>query len=155
MSGLIKKVKSSVDELIVFGDRVLVAVSGGSDSMALLYLLEHFSKILGFKLFVAHLNHLTRGKESDEDARFVAEEADKLSLPFFMGRIDVAREKSHFKSSFQESARILRYRFLGETLLSIKGTKIALGHTADDQVETILMNLCDGVVIFHWIRWKS
>ena len=144
MPDLFKKTRSAIVELVSPGDRVLVAVSGGVDSLALLYLLEQFSKELGYELFVAHLNHLARGKESDEDARFVGKEADKLSLPFFIEEIDVAREKPHLKTSFQESARILRYRFLEKILLSIKGNKIAVGHTADDQVETVLMNLLRG-----------
>ena len=144
MPDILKKTRSAIIELISPGDRVLVAVSGGVDSLALLYLLEQFSKELGYDLFVAHLNHLSRGKESDEEARFVRKEADKLSLPFFLEEIDVAREKFHLKTSFQESARILRYRFLEKILLSIKGSKIAVGHTADDQVETILMNLFRG-----------
>ena len=124
------------------GDKVLVAVSGGADSLALLYLLEQFSKELGYELFVAHLNHLVRGKESDEDASFVEKEANKLSLPVFIDKIDV--EKSGLKSSFQESARILRYQFLEDVLTSIKGNKIALGHTADDRIETVLMNFLRG-----------
>ena len=144
MPDILKKTRSAIIELISPGDRVLVAVSGGVDSLALLYLLEQFSKELGYDLFVAHLNHLSRGKESDEEARFVRKEADKLSLPFFIEEIDVAREKFHLKTSFQESARILRYRFLEKILLSTKGSKIAVGHTADDQVETILMNLFRG-----------
>ncbi len=119
-----------------------MAVSGGADSLALLYLLVQFSKELGYELFVAHLNHLARGRESDEDASFVEKEASKLSLPFFVDKIDV--KKSILKSSFQESARILRYQFLEETLMSIKGDKIALGHTADDRVETVLMNFLRG-----------
>ncbi len=144
MPDILKKTRSAIIELISPGDRVLVAVSGGVDSLALLYLLEQFSKELGYDLFVAHLNHLSRGKESDEEARFVRKEADKLSLPFFIEEIDVAREKFHLKTSFQESARILRYRFFEKILLSTKGSKIAVGHTADDQVETILMNLFRG-----------
>ena len=144
MSDLLKKTRSAIVELVSPGDRVLVAVSGGADSLALLYLLEQFSKELGYELFVAHLNHLARGKASDEDASFVRKEADKLSLPFFMEEVDVAGEKPNFKTSFQESARILRYRFLEKTLLSFKGNKIAVGHTADDQVETVLMNLLRG-----------
>ena len=71
MPDLLKKIRSTFIELVSPGDRVLVAVSGGIDSLALLYLLEQFSKELGYELFVAHLNHLARGKESDEDARFV------------------------------------------------------------------------------------
>ncbi len=144
MPEFLKKVKSAIVELIARDDKVLVAVSGGADSLALLYLLHQFSKELGYDLFVAHLNHLTRGEESDEDARFVEKEAGKISLPVFVGKIDVVVEKSILKSSFQESARILRYRFLEKTLMSIKGNKIALGHTADDCVETVLMNLLRG-----------
>jgi tRNA(Ile)-lysidine synthase len=142
MSIFVKKVKSVIIELIAPGDKVLVAVSGGADSVALLYLLEQFSKELGYELFVAHLNHLTRGMESDKDASFVEKEANKLSLPVFIDKIDV--KKSGLKSSFQESARILRYQFLEDVLMSIKGNKIALGHTADDRIETVLMNLLRG-----------
>lgn len=144
MPEFLNKVKSAIIELIAPGDKVLVAVSGGADSLALLYLLQQFSKEIGYDLFVGHLNHLTRGEESDEDARFVEKEAGKLSLPVFVGKIDVAAEKSVLSSSFQESARILRYRFLEKTLMSIKGNKIALGHTSDDRVETVLMNLLRG-----------
>jgi tRNA(Ile)-lysidine synthase len=142
MSSFAKKVKSAIIELIAPGDKVLVAVSGGADSLALLYLLEQFSKELGYDLFVAHLNHLARGKESEEDASFVEKEANKFSLPVFIDKIDV--EKSGLKSSFQESARILRYQFLEDVLMSIKGNKIALGHTADDRIETVLMNFLRG-----------
>ncbi len=144
MPEFLKRVKSEIIKLIAPGDKVLVAVSGGADSLALLYLLQQFSKKLDYKLFVAHLNHLTRGEESDEDARFVEKVAEKLFLPVFIGEIDVVGEKSSLKSSFQESARILRYRFLEKTLMSVKGNKIALGHTANDQVETVLINLLRG-----------
>jgi tRNA(Ile)-lysidine synthase len=142
MSSFAKKVKSAILELIAPGDKVLVAVSGGADSLALLYLLKQFSKELGYELFVAHLNHLARGKESDEDASFVEKEANKLSLPVFIDTIDV--KKSGLKSSFQESARTLRYQFMEDVLISIKGNKIAFGHTADDRIETVLMNLFRG-----------
>jgi tRNA(Ile)-lysidine synthase len=142
MSSFTKKVKSAITELIAPGDKVLVAVSGGADSVALLYLLEQFSKELGYDLFVAHLNHLARGKESEEDASFVEKEANKFSLPVFIDKIDLV--KPGLKYSFQESARILRYQFLEDVLMSIKGNKIALGHTADDRIETVLMNFLRG-----------
>jgi tRNA(Ile)-lysidine synthase len=142
MSGFSKKVKSAIIELIAPGDKVLVAVSGGADSMALLYLLEQFSKELDYELVVAHLNHLARGEESDKDASFVEKKAGKLSLPVFVDKIDV--KKSLLKSSFQESARILRYQFLEDVLNSVKGDKIALGHHADDRIETVLMNFLRG-----------
>jgi tRNA(Ile)-lysidine synthase len=144
MADFIKKFKASIEDLIAPGDRVLVAVSGGIDSLALLYLLEQFSDEVGYKLFVAHLNHLARGAESDEDARFVEQEAHKLSLPFYIEQINVGKEKNDLKTSFQETARILRYQFLEKTLMSIKGDKIAVGHTADDQIETVLINFLRG-----------
>ncbi|MBT4258732.1 MAG: tRNA lysidine(34) synthetase TilS [Nitrospina sp.] len=142
MSSFSSKVKSKIIELITPGDKVLVAVSGGADSLALIYLLEKFSKELSYNLFVAHLNHLARGKESDQDEKFVEKVARKLSLPIFIDKIDI--RNSSLKYSFQESARILRYQFLEKTLKSIKGNKIALGHTADDNIETVLMNLLRG-----------
>jgi tRNA(Ile)-lysidine synthase len=144
MSNFLKKIKASVEKLIAPQDRVLVAVSGGIDSLALLHLLEQFSREFGFNLFVAHLNHLSRGSESDADAKFVEKEAGKLSLPIFINEIDVRKEKPLLKTSFQESARILRYQFLEKTLVSIEGNKIAVGHNADDQIETVLMNLLRG-----------
>ncbi|MZH46442.1 MAG: tRNA lysidine(34) synthetase TilS [Nitrospinae bacterium] len=147
MSIFLNNVKVAISELIAPGDRVLVAVSGGADSVALLFLLEQFSKELGYELYVAHLNHLARGKESDEDADFVVRLAEKLSLPIIVDKIDAAEKKTFLKTSFQESARILRYQFLEKTLMSIKGNKIALGHTADDRVETVLMNLLRGAGI--------
>ena len=142
MSSFSNKVKSKIIELITPGDKVLVAVSGGADSLALIYLLQKFSKELCYDLFVAHLNHLTRGNESDQDEQFVEKLAGKLSLPVFIDKIDV--RNSTLKYSFQESARILRYQFLEKTLKSIDGNKIALGHTADDSIETVLMNLLRG-----------
>ena len=129
-------------ELITRGYKGLVAVSGGAVSLALIYLLQKFSKELCYDLFVAHLNHLTRGNESDQDEQFVEKLAGKLSLPVFIDKIDV--RNSTLKYSFQESARILRYQFLEKTLKSIDGNKIALGHTADDSIETVLMNLLRG-----------
>ena len=142
MSNFSSKAKSAIIELIAPGDKVLASVSGGADSLALIYILEKFSKELNYELFIAHINHLTRGSESDEDERFVVKLARKLSLPVFVDRIDV--RNASLKSSFQESARILRYQFLEKTLISINGNKIALGHTADDRIETVLMNLLRG-----------
>ena len=135
MSNFSSKAKSAIIELIAPGDKVLASVSGGADSLALIYILEKFSKELNYELFIAHINHLTRGSESDEDERFVVKLARKLSLPVFVDRIDV--RNASLKSSFQESARILRYQFLEKTLISINGNKIALGHTADDRIETV------------------
>jgi tRNA(Ile)-lysidine synthase len=144
MSDCIENVRSSIKKLIAPGDKVLVAVSGGVDSVALLYLLDRFKSEFDYELFVAHLNHLSRGSESDKDAKFVEEEAKKLSLPVYVDRVNIHHKKSLLKTSFQESARILRYQFLEQVLISIKGNKIAVGHNSEDQIETVLINLLRG-----------
>ncbi len=130
--------------MIVPGDKALVAVSGGMDSVALLHLLNRFKGEYGFDLAVAHLNHMARGEDSDSDARFVASLGKELGLETIVRSVDVQKEKGNFKTSFQETARILRYRFLDSALQEVGGSKIAIGHTADDQVETVLMNFLRG-----------
>lgn len=112
--------------------------------MALLHALYQLRMEGRFELVVAHLNHLARGRESNEDARFVESLAHSLGLPFIEERRDVNDEKKQLKTSFQESGRILRYRFLESARIQEKAQKIAIGHTADDQVETFFMNLLRG-----------
>jgi len=126
-------------------DRIVAAVSGGADSVVMLHLLkEMMVNTPPFELAIAHLNHLTRGEDSRKDAAFVAQLGEKLDLETFIEEIDVAVEKKRIKTSFQEAARIVRYEFLKRVLKKWGGTWIALGHTADDQVETVLMNLLRG-----------
>ena len=144
MDIFLKKIDKILNSLVRSGDKVVVGVSGGADSIALLQTLYEFSQLKNFQLVVAHINHMARGKDAFDDARFVRDMADKLQLPFFLKEVDVQEERLKLKTSFQDAGRIIRYRFLNETLAAVEGDKIALGHTADDQVETILINIVRG-----------
>ena len=144
MEKFIKKIDEKLTGLVSSGDKIVVGVSGGADSIALLQVLHLFSKTKNYDLVVAHVNHMTRGDESYFDADFVKDTAEKLGIPFFLKVIDVEDKKIQFKKSFQETARLIRYQFFDETLKTVGGNKIALGHSADDRVETILMNIIRG-----------
>jgi tRNA(Ile)-lysidine synthase len=127
-------------ELLAPGDRVLVAVSGGPDSVALLHLLCDLRKELGLHLEVAHLQHGIRGAEAEEDARFVAELAATLGLPLHLKEIDLPRIRSAAgKGNLEALARAERYRFFADVARERNLGKIATAHTQDDQVETVLM----------------
>lgn len=142
----IEKLKETIYRfgLLQKGERVLVALSGGPDSVALLYGLLAIKREYNLKLFVAHLNHKLRGAESDEDERFAKKLASRLKLKFFSKRIDVKREAKKSKMSTEEAAREVRYQYLESVAKKIKADKIALGHQTDDQAETFLMRLLRG-----------
>ncbi|MCH8157605.1 MAG: tRNA lysidine(34) synthetase TilS [Nitrospinae bacterium] len=145
MNPITDKVRQAVNRMVSPGDRVLAAVSGGPDSVVMLHQLKELMQgPPSFELAIAHLNHLARGEDSREDAVFVARLGKQLGLETFVEEIDVAAEKELMKTSFQETARVVRYEFLERILKQWGGTRIALGHTADDQAETILMNLLRG-----------
>ena len=144
MEKFLKKIDEKLTDLVSSGDKIVVGVSGGVDSIALLHVLHLFSKTKNYDLVVAHINHMARGGESYVDADFVKDAAEKLGLRFFLKEIDVEDKKVQFKKSFQETARLIRYQFFDETLKAVGGNKIALGHSADDRVETILMNIIRG-----------
>jgi tRNA(Ile)-lysidine synthase len=131
-------------QLLEPGDRVLVAVSGGPDSVALLHGLLALKNELNLHLVVAHLNHKLRGIESDEDEQFVKTLASRLKIPFFSKRVDVKREAKRRKLSIEECAREVRYEYLQKLADKVNADRIATGHQADDQAETFLMRLIRG-----------
>ncbi|MHB8069719.1 MAG: tRNA lysidine(34) synthetase TilS [Desulfobaccales bacterium] len=132
------------EHLLTRGERVLVAVSGGPDSVALLRLLHRLHPDLGLELGVAHFDHGLRGEQSREEARFVAALARSLSLPCYLGEGDTRESARRERVSLQMAARRLRFRFLEETCRSHGYQKLALGHTADDQVELFVLRLLRG-----------
>ena len=132
------------NELLRPGAKVIVSVSGGADSMALLSLLHKLESAYRLTLVVVHVNHQLRGKEAVRDDRFVERYADKLGLPFHRMDVDVKALKQRTGLSMQHAARQLRYGALRSLCRSLAATHIALGHTADDQAETLLMRLLRG-----------
>ncbi len=126
------------------GDVVLVAVSGGVDSTALLNLLVAHRDELKLTLHVAHLNHLLRKGDAELDARFVQGLAQKFNLPVTVEAVDVAAQAKQEKLGIEETARLARYEFFERTAQKIGANRIAVAHTADDNVETFLMRLLRG-----------
>ena len=127
------------------GDRVLIAVSGGADSVCLLSLLCRFQEQLGIKaLSVIHIHHGLRGQEADRDARFVKELCDTLKVPCRICCHDVASYADRHGYSIEEAGRIIRYRVFAEEAARVGANKVAVAHHRDDGVETILHHLLRG-----------
>jgi tRNA(Ile)-lysidine synthase len=143
---LLTKVKETIRKysLLNPGDRVLVAVSGGPDSVCLLSVLHGLAKDLDLTLHIAHLDHMFRGKESADEALFVSELAKKSGIPATIGKVDVPAYCLERGLSPQEGAREVRYDFLQRTAETAGASLIATGHTANDQAETFLMRLIRG-----------
>ena len=123
---------------------LVVAVSGGPDSLALLHALHHLREELSLELHGAHLDHGLRGEASRADAQFVADTLRGLGLPYTLEEADVASFRRRERLSLEEAAREVRYAFLARVAAEQKADAVALGHTADDQVETVLMNMIRG-----------
>jgi len=125
-------------------DSVVVGVSGGPDSVALLHVLLTLASRFSLRLGVAHLNHCLRQKDSDKDAEFVASLAGKFDLPCYVHKEDVRKYQIENKLSLEEAARRVRYTFFNSVSETNRFNKIALGHHCDDNAELILMNLFRG-----------
>jgi len=130
---------SGNDSLLVLG------VSGGSDSSALLYSLHRLQEAHQLRLHVAHLNHNFRGDEADEDARFAESLANELNLPSTVEKQDPTQYRADRSiSSFEQLAREMRYVFMSRVADELGASAVAVGHTADDQAETVLQHILRG-----------
>ena len=123
---------------------LVVAVSGGADSMALLHALVELKKPLGVELLVVHVNHRTRGEESEGDARFVRKICKELGVKAVIKAVDVPAEARRKRISLEMAARETRYRLFVEQAAKCKGAAIVTAHTKDDQAETVLLKLARG-----------
>lgn len=142
---LLETVRSAITahSMIRPGDRVLVAVSGGADSIVLVHALHALAPEFGCDLVVAHLDHGLRAA-SASDARFVADVAASLGLQAVCERADVVGLAASRRGGLEEAGRIARREFLARTAVAVGASCVALGHTADDQAETVLYRLARG-----------
>jgi tRNA(Ile)-lysidine synthase len=131
-------------ELMKAGDRVLVAVSGGADSVALLRVLLELRADLGIVVAVAHFNHRLRGKESDADESFVVDLARKLELDFWAEHGEIAERAAAEGAGLEATGRQLRYECLAKIAAEQRFDSVATAHTLDDQAETVLMKFLRG-----------
>ena len=126
------------------GDSVLAAVSGGADSVCMLHLLTELAPELNITVYAAHFNHMLRGNEADRDEAFVLNMCKKMGIFCFCGRENVANYAKSHSLNVEEAARILRYEFLQKTASTLDSAKIATAHNADDNAETVILNLTRG-----------
>ncbi|MCD6289699.1 MAG: tRNA lysidine(34) synthetase TilS, partial [Anaerolineae bacterium] len=133
--------------LMAPGDTVVVGVSGGPDSLCLLHVLHSLAPELGVDLIVAHLHHEIRGADADADAEFVRRIAQQWGLPCELERQDVPALARRYGIAIEETARRVRYAFLGQIAEQAKAPVVAVAHNADDQTETVLMHFLRGAGI--------
>lgn len=143
---LVDKVKETIDEynMLISGDKVLVSVSAGPDSMALLHTLLKLKNIYDINLHLFHLDHLTRKGQSSIEAQFVKELSEKLGLKLTLNVESAEKYAKKRGLSFETGARELRLNLIQKVANQEKITKIATGHNANDLAETILMRLMRG-----------
>ncbi|ADU28360.1 tRNA lysidine(34) synthetase TilS [Evansella cellulosilytica] len=134
-------------QLIYEKDRIIVAVSGGPDSMALLHYLQMVKRDYHLQLIVAHVEHGLRGVESVNDCNFVKSYCEENKLDFFLYEPNVMAMKEELGLSTQEAARFSRYQWFEKLMEEHKATKLAFAHHGDDQVETVLMKQVRGSVV--------
>ncbi len=143
---LFDRVKRTIDHyrLLEKGDRLILGVSSGVDSMVLLHLLNAYREAFDLSLIVAHVNHGFRPEESEKEAELVEKESARLGFTFEYGQFNVREFQKLGGLSPQDAARRIRFHFFYELLHKHHAQKIALGHNADDQVETVLLRLIRG-----------
>jgi tRNA(Ile)-lysidine synthase len=159
VAGLVETVRHVIRERRLFlrGQRILVAVSGGVDSMVLLHVLHQISKSNRWRLAAAHLNHQLRGHCSDADERLVTRFAMRLEIPVVVEKADVRGLSRRGKLSLEMAARKLRHEFLARAARQFGCHTVALAHHADDQLELFFLRLLrgSGAQGLAGMKWKN
>lgn len=141
---MLELLRQAIARLKLRDRAVLLAVSGGADSLALLRGMLACGEEFGISQYVAHLNHKLRGAAADGDAAWLQATCHQLQVPLQVGEIDVAALARESSQGIEEAARNARYAFLEQTAAQFKCSHIAVAHTADDQVETVLHHMMRG-----------
>ncbi|MCD3246630.1 tRNA lysidine(34) synthetase TilS [Clostridium botulinum C] len=143
---LIEKVIHTIKQNNMFevGDKVVVAVSGGPDSICLLHILYKLKEKIGISIVAAHINHCLRGEEADKDEEYVRKFCENLNVQCFVKKEDVHKISKDRGISCEMAGREVRYDFFSEVLNNVRANKIAVAHNANDQAETILMRMLRG-----------
>lgn len=143
---MLKKVTNYINEnkLLEKKDKVLVALSGGPDSVCLLHILYKLKDIFNIELGAIHINHMLRGEESDKDEKYIGELCEKLGINYYVKRIDIEYIAKQTGVSLEVAGRNERYNAFEEVKKEHEYTKIAIAHNANDQAETILMRMMRG-----------
>lgn len=140
------KVLSTINKhnLIQKGDKIVLGLSGGPDSVCLLHVLNRLKKDFNMEIYAAHLNHQIRGIEAQKDALYVSKLCEDMGIIFFVKSINVPKYCENEGLSLEEGARKLRYEMFYEIKDKIKANKIAIGHNLNDQAETVMMRIMRG-----------
>jgi tRNA(Ile)-lysidine synthase len=145
-SGLLQRFETYLQGQPLFAScrKILIACSGGPDSVALFHLLRILAPHRKWKIALIHFNHELRPREAKKDENFVCRLAEKFRVPFYVGAGNVKREARKTQTSIEECARKMRYDFFIRTARREKFPVIVLAHTQDDQAETVLMRVIQG-----------
>ncbi|GMB10986.1 MAG: tRNA lysidine(34) synthetase TilS [Candidatus Improbicoccus devescovinae] len=141
-----QKIIETIEEFGMFDNltNLIVGVSGGSDSISLLYFLFNYSKIRNINLYAAHVNHNLRKEESDRDQFFVKNFCDNLKIKLFIKSIEINEIRKHQHTGIEECGRNARYDFFKKISNNLCNSKIATAHTLSDSIETIIFNFARG-----------
>ena len=130
--------------LIEKGDKIVLGISGGPDSVCLLHILNRLKETLDIEIYAAHLNHQIRGIEAQKDALYVTQLCEDMGIKYFVKSIDVPKYCKENKLSIEDGARKLRYEMFYEIMTRTHANKIAIAHNENDQAETVLMRIMRG-----------
>lgn len=130
--------------LIKSGDKIVLGVSGGPDSITMLDILKDLKETINFEIYVVHVNHMIRGQDAINDQKYVENYCNKNNIEFYTKAIDVQEIAKSKKIGVEEAGRIARYEAFEEILKKTNSNKIATAHNKNDKVETIIMHILRG-----------